>query len=168
MIINAGNEQSGAADNAEVDVGEGDCNLVEEEVEEGIQLVVGVAGEEHGMHVEDAPQGGAWDSEGVETARDGFQGGERGGAEFGVQAEGLLRIHFEGFKVAHLFVEYNAAVRGCRRIVVGRKLGVYRRREFHCRHVAWMRMMMLVTWRACGNTGGLFISRRCRFFPGLG
>lgn len=105
MIIDAGNEQSGAAEDAEVHVGEGDWDLMEEEVEEGIELGIGVAREEHGVHVEDAPQGGAWNSERVETARHGFQGGQRGGAECGVQVESLLRVHFEGFKVAHLFVE---------------------------------------------------------------
>jgi len=57
---------------------------MEEEVEKGIELGVRVAREEHGVHVEEASHGGAWDSEGVEAARDGFEGGERRGAECGV------------------------------------------------------------------------------------
>jgi len=57
---------------------------MEEEVKEGIELGVGVAREEHRVHVEDATHGGAWNSEGVEAARDGFEDGERGGAEYGV------------------------------------------------------------------------------------
>lgn len=67
-----------------MDVVVGDWDLVEEEVEEGVEVGVGVARQEEGVHVQDAGHGGAWEAQGGEGARGGFQGGERGGAEGGV------------------------------------------------------------------------------------
>lgn len=47
---------------------------------------------------------------------------------------------------------------------MARKLGVCGR-ELQYRHVEWM---MIVTWRGYGNTGRLFVKRRCRLVIGLG
>lgn len=46
-----------------MDVVVGDWDLVEEEVEEGVELEIGVAREEHGEHVEDSTHGGAWNAQ---------------------------------------------------------------------------------------------------------
>ncbi|RDY08399.1 Agamous-like MADS-box protein AGL30, partial [Mucuna pruriens] len=115
--VDAGNEQPGAAQDAYVDVRVGDRDLVEEEIEERVEMGVGVAREERREHVQDAAHGGARDAQGGEAPCHGFHGRERGGPE--------------SFEVHNLFAEYEAAVRGCGSLATGASVLEELRREFH-------------------------------------
>lgn len=70
----AGDEEARAAGDGFADVGEGDGGVVEEEMEDRVEVVVGVAGEELRMHSEDAGHVGAVDGEGGEAVLDGEEG----------------------------------------------------------------------------------------------
>lgn len=85
MAVDAADEEPRAADYGFADVRKGDSDIVEEEIKDRVEIVVGIGGEELGMHVEDAADGGALDAHGGEAVLDGLDGGERGGAEVGVE-----------------------------------------------------------------------------------
>lgn len=110
--IDAASQDAGAAEDGLLEVGEGDEGLVKEEVEDGVEVGVGVGGEELGEHVEDATEGGAGDAEGGKAGLDGAEGGERGRAEVGVVAEGLLGVDVEALQVEELLAEQKAGVPG--------------------------------------------------------
>lgn len=86
LVSDAADQDSGASDNGLVDVREGDGDFVEEEIEDWVEVGLGVGGEELRVHIEDAAKGRAADAEGREAAFDGYEGGEWGGAEVWVQS----------------------------------------------------------------------------------
>lgn len=57
MGVDAADEEPRAPDYGFPDVGEGDSNLVEEEIEDRVEIEVGIGGEELRVHVEDAADG---------------------------------------------------------------------------------------------------------------
>lgn len=115
LVSDAANQQSGASDNGLGEVREGDGDLVEEEIEDWVEVGLGVGGEELRVHVEDAAEGRAVDAEGGEAALDGDEGGEWGGAEVWVQSEGLLGVDVEVLEVYDFLAEDEACVGGGKR-----------------------------------------------------
>lgn len=57
LVGHAADQKSGASDNGLREVQEGDGDLVEEEIEDGVEVRVRVGGEKLGVHVEDAADG---------------------------------------------------------------------------------------------------------------
>lgn len=95
LLVHAADQEPRAADYGPPDVRERDWDLVEQEVEDWVEVEVGIAGEELGVHVEDPAQSRALDAHGGEAALDGLDGRERGGPEIGVQTEGLVGVDVE-------------------------------------------------------------------------
>lgn len=107
----AGYEEAGAASDRRVDVGVGDGDVIEEEFEDWVEVAVGVAGEEVGVHSEDAGHVEAVDGEGGEASLDGEEGGEGGGAEARVLGEGFEGVNSEVvLEVEDLLAEEEAGV----------------------------------------------------------
>ena len=110
LISDAADQESGASDNGLGEVKEGDGDLVEEEIEDWVEVGLGVGGEELRVHVEDAAEGRAANAEGGKAALDGDEGGEWGGAEVWVQLEGLVGVDIEALEVYDFLAEEEACV----------------------------------------------------------
>ena len=110
MILHAAEQEPRAPRDRFSDVRVRDSDLVEEEIQDWVEIGVGVAVEELGEHVEDSAHGGTVDSHGGEALFDGSEGGERGGSEVRVYSESLLGVHVEFLEVEDFFPENEAAV----------------------------------------------------------
>lgn len=81
---------------------------MEEELNNRLKIGVNVGGEEFGVHVENAAEGGACKTEREEKVFEGNEGGERSGAEIRVLIKGFVRVDVEGLKVDEFLAEENA------------------------------------------------------------
>ncbi|KAL2332849.1 hypothetical protein Fmac_014062 [Flemingia macrophylla] len=81
LVGDAGDKEPGAAGEGEVDVGEGDRHLVEEEVHQRVQLRVGLQGQQDRVAVQDAAQGPASQAQGGERLGRPLHARDRGRPE---------------------------------------------------------------------------------------
>lgn len=107
-----GNQDSRAASERFGEVIERDKHFLEEEVDDGLEVVGNVSGEEFRVHVENPADGRAGEAEGEQVVFEGEERGQWGAAEIGVLVEGFLGIYFEGLEVEDLLVEEEAGVGG--------------------------------------------------------
>lgn len=89
-----------------------DFHLVQEEIQKGVEIGVGIEGEDRRKHVEDAAHGGARDSHGGEALFDGFEVRDWGRSKVRVFLEGFLGVHIEVLEVDDFFPENEASVGG--------------------------------------------------------